>query len=255
MSADDSGKTATVAVVPKGPKVVKLAKPVEDTRGPAIRRPTLGFRVFYFPYKFFNTSGTQASTTNPVASYTYTGGSNAARLTVGINGEYRLTDHLSLGLEFRFHHVNFDETTSILSGIRDPNSSTDDRKPITINSNTEVSYFEFPLLARYYGLRHTGLLSRAYGLGGTEFRYVANIRTGNDYSFPDGSTDYNEVPVSADRNTQFGAAIGIGLRFIDDFNVKVTPEVRFIRWLSTPFQGPAYRSAANEIEAGLGFSF
>lgn len=244
-AADDSGKT-TIAVVPKS---------AEDTRGPAIRRPTLGFRILYFPSRFFDTKSAQSSTTDPVASYSYSSGSNAPKLTVGINGEYRLTSHLSLGLEFRFHHVNFNQTTSILSGIRDPNSSTDDRQPITINQSTKVSYFEVPLLARYYGLRHKGLLARAYGLGGMEFRYVGNIRTGNDYSYPDGSTDYNEVPVAAERNTQFGASIGIGLRFIDDFNVKVTPEVRYIRWLGTPFQGPAYRSAPDEIEAGFGFSF
>jgi hypothetical protein len=134
MAADDSGK-ATVVAAPKS---------VEDTRGPAIRRPSLGFRVLYFPSKFFDTKSAQTSTTDPVASYSYTGGTNAPKMTVGIAGEYRITNRLSVGLEFRFHHVDCNQTTSILSGIRDPNSSTDDRKAITINKSTKVSYWEAP---------------------------------------------------------------------------------------------------------------
>jgi hypothetical protein len=229
---------------------------VKEPKRPAVRRPSIGLRVFYFGSPFFQTKTIQTSTTTPiVADYTYAGGTSSPKLAFGLSGEYRLTDRLSVGIEFRFHHVDFSQVTTILSGVVDPNASTDDRQPITITQHTQASYWEVPLLAHYYGLRSRGLLSRAYASGGGELRYIANIRTGTDFSYPGGGTDYNEIPVSSGRNTQFGAVVGLGLRFIDDFNIKVSPEVRFIRWMGSTFQGQAYNSYANEIEGGLGLSF
>ena len=227
-----------------------------EPKRPAVRRPSIGFRVYYFANPFFETKSSQVDTTTPVvADYTYTGGSSSPRLAVGVTGEYRLTDRISVGIEFRFHHTDFFQTTTILSGVVNPNSSTDDRQPITITQHTQASYWEIPMLAHYYGLRHKGLLSRAYAVGGMEFRYIANIHTGTDFSYPGGGTDYNEIPISSGRDTQFGAVVGVGLRFIDDFNIKVSPEVRFTRWVGATFQGPNYSSQANEIEGGIGFSF
>jgi hypothetical protein len=244
----------------KAPPVAAKGSPAtpddDEPKGPPVRRPSLGFRVTYFGSPFFQTTTTQASTSTPViAAYTYTGGTSSPKLAVSPTAEYRLTDRLSVGIEFRFHHVDFSQVTTILSGVENPSASTDDRQAITITQHTQASYWEFPLLAHYYGLPGGGLLSRAYASGGVEFRYIGNVRTSTDFSYPGGGTDYNEVPVGSGRNTQFGAVVGLGLRFIDDFNIKVGPEVRFTRWAGSAFQGQAYHPAANEIEGGIGFSF
>lgn len=250
-AADDS-QTAT----PAPPDSSKVTTDAGEPKRPAVRRPSLGFRVTYFGLPFFKTATTTASTTTPViASYTYVGGTSSPKLAVSPTAEYRLTDRLSLGIEFRFHHTDFSQTTTILSGIVNPNASTDDRQPITITQQTEASYWEVPLLAHYYGLPGGGLLSRAYASGGWEFRYISNIRTGTDFSYPGGATDYNEIPVGSGRNTQFGAVVGLGLRFIDAFNIKISPEVRFTRWMGSTFQGQGYNAAANELEGGIGISF
>ncbi len=263
-AADDSQAPADSSTpAPPSNSVAAPAQPGSSTavpanrpKRPAVRRPSIGLRVFYFGTPFFKTTTTTASTTTPViADYTYTGGSTSPKLSVGLTGEYRLWDRLSVGIEFRFHHVDFFQTTSILSGVVNPNASTDDRQPITIAQHTQASYWEVPLLVHYYGLPGGSLLSHAYATGGWEFRYIGNILTGTDFSYPDGGTDYNENPVSSGRNTQFGAVVGIGLRFIDAFNVKLSPEVRFTRWMGATFQGQAYNSAANELEGSIGLSF
>jgi Outer membrane protein beta-barrel domain len=249
-AADNSKETPAAA------KDSPTASDDEKPKGPPVRRPSLGFRVTYFGSPFFQTTTTTASTTTPViASYTYTGGTSSPKLAVSPTLEYRLKDRLSVGLEFRFHHVDFSQVTTILSGVENPSASTDDRQAITITQHTQASYWEVPLLAHYYGLPGGGLLSRAYATGGVEFRYIGSVRTGTDFSYPGGGTDYNEIPVGSGRNTQFGAVVGLGMRFIDDFNIKVGPEVRFTRWAGSSFQGQAYHPAANEIEGGIGLSF
>ena len=141
------------------------------------------------------------------------------------------------------------------SGTIDPNSGGDDRKTTTIAQTSKANYWEFPFLAHYYGIRRGKLWSRSYVSGGVALRHVGRVRTGTGYAYADGTTDYNEVPAVPNRSNQVGLVVGAGLRFIDSFNIKLTPEVRFTRWLGTTFQGIAYRSAANQVQAGVGISF
>jgi hypothetical protein len=42
---------------------------------------------------------------------------------------------------------------------------------------------------------------------------------------------------------------------MDSRRIKLTPEVRYIRWRGYTFQGLTYRSSENQIQAGFGLSF
>jgi hypothetical protein len=227
----------------------------QDDTPPAIRRPSLGIRIEYFDTPFFKTSTVQASTTDPIADYTYIGSTGSPRWVLAPTVEYRLWGHLSLSGELHFHHAQYKQTTQMLSGLRDPNSSTDDRQVTTITQTTRANFWEFPFLVHYYGFRPKGWFHRAYASAGVEWRYVGKIRTGTDYSYADGTTDYNEIPAQPNLTNQFGVVVGGGLRFMDAFRVKVTPEVRYIRWQGVTFQGQGYRSMPDQLEAGIGLSF
>ena len=111
------------------------------------------------------------------------------------------------------------------------------------------------MLARWYGLGAGTLRSRAYLIAGLGLRHVGRVRTGNEFSYADGTTDYNEAPASPVSQNQAGAVVGAGMRFIDDFNIKVTPEFRYVRWHAAGFSGQSYRSAPGELRFGLGISF
>jgi hypothetical protein len=238
-----------------------------DELSPEIGRPSVGVRVEYMPLRLFNTSTSYASTTSPIADYTYTGGSTTPRLGGAGTIEYRWTRHVSLGVEVHFHHAQFQQTTQMKSGKPDPNTSADDRKVSTISDTTKANYWEIPLLVHYYSfprLHPTGLLSRTYVYkllprtyvtGGLDVRHVGRIRTGNEFSYADGETDYNENPTLAHRVNNLGCVVGVGLRFIDDFRIKVSPEVRYVRWLGTTYEGPNYSSARGQLEVGIGLSF
>jgi hypothetical protein len=51
-----------------------------------------------------------------------------------------------------------------------------------------------------------------------------------------------------------GGTVGVGLRFIDEFNIKVTPEVRYTRWNGMTMNQDSTRSPRNQLEVGIGFS-
>jgi hypothetical protein len=214
-----------------------------------------GFQIVYFPSRFFDIATVSAVTAKPAASYTYTATSNSSKYMLAPTAEYRFSRKLSLGLELHFHHVDYAQSTSLLSGPPPPSGASDNRNKATIIQNSAINYWEIPLHARYYGLRSKGALSRTYLTAGPEYRYVGRIRTGNTSEYPDGTTDYNETPAALTRRNQFGAAAGIGIQAPRIYWVTVAPELRYVKWFGTTLQGPAFRSAQNQIEVSLGFSF
>jgi hypothetical protein len=223
-----------------------------DDPSPAIRRPSLGFRIEYYANPLFSTTTVETSTTKPVAAYTYTGSTPTPKASLAPMVEYRLTHHVSLGLELHYHQAQYQQTTAVITGVQDPNSSNDDRKTSTVKETTRANYWEVPLVARYCGFRW---LNNTYVLGGVEWRHVGGIRTGTEFAYADGTTDYNEIPAQPNRTNQVGAVAGVGFRIVNTLRMKFTPEVRYVHWQGIAFQGITYRSARNQVELSLGWSY
>jgi hypothetical protein len=220
-----------------------------------IHRPSVGFRIECFGNRLFTTSTTQVTTTQPIQSITYASTSHSPKIGIAPTIEYRITHHLSLGLELLFHHAEYTLTENIVSGKLDPNASSDDRKTTTITQNSKINYWEVPLVARWYGFTKSGILSNVYVGGGLEWRHIGRVRTGNEFAYADGVTDYNETPVKPSLTNQAGVVAALGYRAANRLKMKFTPEVRFIRWQGVPFQGPSYRSQSNQVELSLGWSY
>jgi hypothetical protein len=217
-------------------------------------RPIIGVRFESFPTRLFSTTNASSSTAKPLADYYYSAESDSPMLSLGPTVEFRLPGRVSLGAELRFHHALYKQTTQMRSGRPDPSSSTDDRQVTTITESTKANYWEVPVLARYY-FAHPEPLARTYVSGGLEYRRVGRVRTGTEYAYADGVEDYNEIPAVPTRTNQIGIVAGIGVRFISRFGLRTSPELRFIHWQGTPFEGMAVRSARNQVEFGIGFSF
>ena len=66
------------------------------------------------------------------------------------------------------------------------------------------------------------------------------------------ANNQNRAPV--DKRTLLGATVGAGFRFVDEFNIKVTPEIRFTRWNGPTFNQDSTLSPRNQLEVGIGFS-
>jgi len=218
------------------------------------RRWLVGARLEGFASSLFTGQTVTAHTTSPIADYTYTGSSKSPRVSLGPSFEYRLSDHLTVGAEFRFHHAEYKQITQMRSGLVDPTLASDTRPVSTYTENTKINYYEAPLLLHYY-LRSPEPLKRVYVSAGVEYRHVGRVRTGTEFVYADGSTDYNEIPATPLRTNQLGLVAGVGLRYVTRFKLRIEPELRFINWQGATFREAAIRSAVNQVEFGFGFSF
>jgi hypothetical protein len=212
------------------------------------RRVRFGFRLSAYPAALFDTGTAQASTAKPAADYTYTGSVGASKSAIGPSVEYRLSKQWSLTGGMHVRTAKYGQTTEIRNGRKNADETTDSRNIDTIAETTSVNYWEFPVLAQYTHGEY-------FVTGGLQLRHVGQVRTGTEYSYADGSTDYNENPATKMRSNQFGIVVGGGFLIVDRRQVKVRPELRWVRWRGTAFQGLAYRSASSQLEASIGFTF
>lgn len=253
MTLADFSKAAVLTCLTSG----FLLQAADDATTSKIRRFTIGVHVIYLPEIQMKTGTAEVVTndTNPVAQYNYTASSTSPKWGPGAVVEYRLTPHWSVGGEIHFHHVDYQLNGEILTGINTSTTGGDNRPITTTSSQSQANFYEFPLVAHYYGFWSHGWKRRIFATGGVELRHVGRIRTGNDFIFPSGVTDYNENPATPSKVNDFGGVVGVGMRFIDEFHIRLTPEARFIRWQSPTLQGPGFTSVVNQLEAGLSLTF
>lgn len=244
---------------PSTPPAVQDNTPGTDT---TVHTPrySFGFRVEYFPQRFFETQYTVVNTTNPIQNTGNFATSAGSKLSLGLTSEFRLTDHLSVGVDFFRHQAEYIQLSQIKSGLPDPNSSYDNRPLTSVSQDTRADYWDFPLVARYYvgrlkAPKGLGWIGQTYAIGGGTFRHVSNIRTGTSTTLPDGSTSYNEIPVAPQRRNVIGATGGIGYKLFEYGKFKSAVEGRYTRWFGSTFQGPAYQSLKNQVELGLSFTY
>ncbi len=114
-------------------------------------------------------------------------------------------------------------------------------------------------MLRYNGIRQRSLFSKVYIAGGGVFKMITNVRTGNEYDFQapnvDDVTDYNEIRITPANRDAFGVVIAGGLRFIDEFHIRVTPGIRYIRWADRTFDAHSTASSVNQFQAGIALTF
>jgi hypothetical protein len=226
----------------------------DDTEKP-LRRLTIGVHVNYYPLPLVRGGSVITISSNPVAQYDINSTSDSPKWGPGAMVEYRLLNHLSVAGELHFHHIDYTQTTDTLSGYNTSTTGSDNRPVTTMVQTSEVNNYEIPLLAHYYDLWHHGWKRRLFFTGGGQLLHVGKIRTGNDYIFPSGQTDYNENPASPNRVNSFGVVAGVGMRFVDEFHIRIAPEVRYIRWTTPSLLGASYQSRATQLEAEISLSF
>ena len=226
----------------------------DDAPEPA-RRYSFGARIEYLTTPLFRTYYGTASTTNPISSSVSIATTHTPRFTLVPLLEFRLTSHVSAQTELHFRHAQYQEVTYTTFGVQDPNSPVDDRRMTTVRLTNKINYWEIPLLANYYGLRRSGVLRRLFVTAGAELRHVGRVRTGTEYSNADNTYDYNENPALSLHSNQIGLVAGVGLRSGTLFHLRAKPEIRYIQWQGTLFDGTAYRSAHRQLQVGMGLVF
>lgn len=168
--------------------------------------------------------------------------------------ELRLARRWRLTTEFLFHRLRYERTLETFSGTDDPATGQDERTTLSIKEQTKGRLWEAPLLVHHRGLRSRGLLAHVWVAGGVAVRSISAIRTTTEIKNPDGSSTKEYFQAQPSRRNLVGAVVGIGFRFIDEFNIKVTPEIRYVRWSGAIFATQTTRSPRDQFEISIGFT-
>jgi hypothetical protein len=170
----------------------------------------------------------------------------------GLAFEAQISRRTLLTTEVTFTRLKYNKVTDEYWGTDDPTTSNDERSHINTTENTSARVFDAPVLL-HWSVRPNGLLSHLFLSGGATLRNVSSIRTTNNITYADATKGNNTTPAQAKR-TLVGGTVGVGFRFVDEFNIKVTPEVRYTRWNGQTFSLNSTQSPRNQLEVGIAFT-
>jgi hypothetical protein len=221
-----------------------------DPADKLFRRFSYGFRIRAFTSNGFDDRTLQLSNTQANTSQAISTTTTSSRFRLGPAIDLNLSRNLSIQAEAYFQGLQYTTETKNYTGT---STSTGTLKS-TVTELTKTSFWDFPVLLRYRGLSEHRLLSQTIVEGGFNVRALTRIRTGTETLNADSTTAYNEIPAPGNRLVR-GAVAGIGFQFVDGYNIKTTPEIRYTHWFGTTFQSQSSRSRTDQLELGLSFSF
>jgi hypothetical protein len=224
----------------------------------APRRWSIGLRVRTLPVRSFSVmdNGRAMNTTTiskTVYDLNYTTTSKSFLLGGGIAFEAPITRRTVLSAELIFNRLRYDGVLDEYWGTDDPNTSNDERSHLNAKESTKARLFDLPVLL-HRNLGTSGFLSHVYLSAGATARNVSAVRTTNNLTNADGTLANNQIQAPISKRTLIGGTVGIGFRFIDEFSIKVTPEVRYTRWNAETFSLNSTQSPRNQLEVGIGFT-
>jgi hypothetical protein len=218
----------------------------------------IGFRVRTLPVRSFSVMDNgQVMSTATISKVNYDSNfdtiSHSFLLGGGVALEMPVSRRTLLTAELLFNRLRYDKVSNLYWGVDDPTTAADERSHQVTTETTKARLFDLPVLV-HHNVRSSGFLSHLYFSGGATARLVTTVRTTNNITYADATVGNNQFRAPVAHRTLVGATVGAGLRFIDEFNIKVTPEVRYTRWNDMTFNLDSTKSPRNQLEIGIGFS-
>ena len=218
----------------------------------------IGFRARILPFRSFSVMDNGlAMKTTAVAKVNYDTNYNTVNHSFMLGGGLTVEGWLSrrtlVTAELLFNRLQYSKTTNMYWGVDDPTTSADERSHQTTTENTKARLFDLPVLVQR-NVRSSGFLSHVYLAVGPSARLISTVHTTTNITYSDATKGNSTTPAPIARRLLVGGTVGVGLRFVDEFNIKVTPEVRYTRWNGSTFNLDSTRSPRNQLEVGIGFS-
>jgi hypothetical protein len=196
------------------------------------------------------------NTTEITTEYQTTGASG--RFGYGLTVQAHITGHFYVDLSGLLRHIGYQFTTTVsttttafLNGTSYPSTTT----TIT-HEDTRARLIDVPLLLRYYGTGKHPRSPRWFLEAGGSWRLANGIRTSTDTTDATGvNTCCTFTPTVPDHRSAIGMVVGAGIQFMDEFGIRVTPEVRYTRWIDQVFDNLSTHTQRNQVEADISLTF
>jgi hypothetical protein len=202
-----------------------------------------------------NSADLSSSSSSLSVETTSTATPRSSALSGGASIEVAILDKLSLTVDLLYRSAGYNTGNELIEGVDDPDTEEDDRSTTRTFQRTRAVYWDVPVMLRLYD---AGWRERRptvfFNIGGAA-RRVSKIRTFREFELPDGTHSIDESPVEPANRLITGIVAGGGFQFRSASGLKVTPEVRLTRWLSTTFDSSPALSRRNQVEFLLGLTF
>ena len=195
-------------------------------------------------------SGTVSSSPNSDTEISQTLTPGTTRMGGGLTVEYAARPRVLVSVDVLYSWFSY--TSNLITNV----TAADGISTITgTNEATSARYWDLPILARYT-TRPARLASTRLLLGGgVSFRRASDVKTSTLTLNADGSQTASQTPRTLTNQTIYGVEATAGVRVKDEFGIKVTPEVRYIRWLNDLFTGWPGQQRRNELQVVVGLTF
>ncbi|HUA22401.1 MAG TPA: hypothetical protein VMB25_26830 [Bryobacteraceae bacterium] len=224
---------------------------------PSERRITGGATLTFLGLPMIGGSTTTVNNTSEISTQYQTSGASE-RLGYGLTVQGRITEHFYVDVSALLQHIGYQltttvatTTTQVLNGTTYPSTTT-----TSTHEDTRARVIDIPLLVRYYGTPKRPRSPRWFVELGGAWRTANNIRTSIDSTDVNGNlTCCTFTPAVPQHRSTIGEVAGAGITFTDEFGIKVTPEVRYTRWIDEIFDNQSTRTSRNQLEAGISLTF
>jgi len=258
-SENNAGQQAGPVQPPDAParkEAPKQSSSQPSAEAPSQRRLWFGGLASYTPFKLI-----QGGTTSPSSTTTSSAQSGNRPVGEGFTFHAHLFRRFSLAADFVHRGAEYNGSTAV-AGKPTTTSTTSTTVTGITYEITNATYWDLPVLLEYQPAH------RWYYEGGVSMRRVSDIlswryqrsssavTTTSSGSVATTNTDTccDETPAAAHNNI-VGMVAGIGMHVREPMGLKVTPEIRFTRWLGSTFDVGAAHSSHNQVEILLGLAF
>lgn len=218
------------------------------------RRFHFGVRARFIPMNILRKGELTTSTENPPIEWETKLDRKVPIFGYGITAEYQITSSFGIAADLLFHQVRYEMLNNIRTGVRNPNSTVDNRRVIQIREKTRAQFFDLPVIVRWRPTDEYGDPARWFlGLGPT-VRQARNVRSSWEQTQP---IIDNPITSGVAPHTRhiYGATVAAGITAKDDFGIRITPEVRYTRWVGQSFSNFAARTNRHQLQILLGITF
>jgi hypothetical protein len=251
-----AGAVLCGAVLAGAPVLRAQASPVSEspTEERLPRRLSFGVRWSILARQLIKGGTVVTATSSPALRNELTSASTAGRYGGGFTAQYALSRRVAVSADLLWRNVSYKAGAELVKGVDDPDTSDDERRITTTSETTRIRYWDVPILARFYARGEAGLFRRFFDVGVT-IRRVGRVRTATEITDVDDETCCDETPAYLAHSTVMGIVVGAGIQAVDEFGIKVMPQVRYTRWLGDTLAAGPTRSKRDQLEVLLGFTF
>jgi hypothetical protein len=229
--------------------------PEEAAAPRPLKRFYFGGRLSVLGIPLVRAESFNQATSNPASRVENTASRTGSEYGGGPTVQWNVNRRFSITLDLLQHNAGYKSESFGTLGVDNPKTTTDERTYFKRSEITRADYWDVSALARIYYDRHARADFRRFFNFGAAYRRLTDIRTSRETTDTDGTTCCLETPATPAHRAVPGVVVGAGIQAIDDLGIKITPELRYTRWLRNSVDVTAVRSNKNQWEFVIGFTF